>query len=90
MQAPIRYTRSADGIVTLTLDAPEQSVNTMSDAMRTCFAECVDQLVAEKDSLTGVIVSSAKETFFAGGDLKRLYNMQPGDVQKLFDATQLG
>jgi 3-hydroxyacyl-CoA dehydrogenase/enoyl-CoA hydratase/3-hydroxybutyryl-CoA epimerase len=90
MQAPIHYSRSDDGIVTLTFDAPDQSVNTMSDAMRESFAQCVQRLAAEKDALAGVILASAKDTFFAGGDLKRLYVMQPADAQKLFDATELG
>ena len=90
MQEPIRYHRADDGIVTLTFDAPEQSVNTMTDAMRDGLARRVDQLEAEKDSITGVILTSAKETFFAGGDLKRLYNMQPADADKLFAATERG
>ncbi|MHA7598469.1 3-hydroxyacyl-CoA dehydrogenase NAD-binding domain-containing protein [Alicycliphilus sp. T452] len=90
MQEPIRYETGADGIVTLTFDAPEQSVNTMSDAMRECFARCVDRLESEKDALTGVILTSAKDTFFAGGDLNRLYKMQAADAQTLFDATERG
>ncbi|QKH37333.1 enoyl-CoA hydratase/isomerase family protein [Achromobacter pestifer] len=90
MQAPIRYNKSEDGIVTLTFDAPEQSVNTMSDAMRETFAQCVEQLIAEKDAIVGVILTSAKDTFFAGGDLKRLYNMQPADAPQLFHATEQG
>ncbi|MDM0113608.1 3-hydroxyacyl-CoA dehydrogenase NAD-binding domain-containing protein [Variovorax sp. J22R133] len=90
MQDPIHYHRADDGIVTLTFDAPGQSVNTMTDAMRECLAQRVAQLEAGKDTLTGVILRSAKESFFAGGDLKRLYNMQPADAQKLFDATERG
>ena len=90
MQAPIQYHKSTDGIVTLTFDAPEQSVNTMSDAMRQCFADMVNRLEAEKDDIAGVILTSAKETFFAGGDLNRLYKMQPADAQGLFDATERG
>ncbi|NYT63813.1 enoyl-CoA hydratase/isomerase family protein [Alcaligenaceae bacterium] len=90
MQAPIHYNKSNDGIVTLTLDAPEQSVNTMSDAMRECFSQCVQRLMAEKDSITGVILTSAKATFFAGGNLQRIYNIQAADAQTFFDATELG
>jgi 3-hydroxyacyl-CoA dehydrogenase/enoyl-CoA hydratase/3-hydroxybutyryl-CoA epimerase len=90
MQAPIQYHKADDGIVTLTFDAPEQSVNTMTDAMRECLADMVTRLEAEKDSISGVILTSAKDTFFAGGDLKRLYNMQATDAQTLFDATECG
>ncbi|MCL1961514.1 MAG: 3-hydroxyacyl-CoA dehydrogenase NAD-binding domain-containing protein [Desulfovibrionaceae bacterium] len=88
MQDPIRYERAADGIVTLTFDAPGQSVNTLTDAMRECFARCVDRLHAEKDTLSGVILASAKTTFFAGGDLNRLYKLQSADAPALFETTE--
>ena len=85
---PIRYEQDADGIVTLTFDAPGERVNTLTDAMRERFAQCVEQLVAGKGSVTGVILTSAKETFFAGGNLKRIYDMRPEDAQRLFDSTE--
>jgi len=90
VQEPIRYDRADDGIVTLTFDAPEQSVNTMTDDMRDCLAQRVAELEAQEDSLTGVILTSAKASFFAGGDLKRLYNMQAADAEQLFAATERG
>jgi 3-hydroxyacyl-CoA dehydrogenase/enoyl-CoA hydratase/3-hydroxybutyryl-CoA epimerase len=62
----------ADGIVTLTMDDPNQSANTMNETFRTSIIETVDRLEAEKDSITGVIITSAKKTFFAGGDLNLL------------------
>ena len=90
MQAPIQYSRSDDGIVTLTFDAPGQSVNTLTDAMRECLAESIARLEQEKDQIAGVILASAKETFFAGGDLKRIYGMQRADAQRFFEATERG
>jgi len=68
----IRWEQDGDGIVTLTLDDPAQRANTMNDAFRTSLSATVDRLEAEKESITGVIVTSAKDTFFAGGDLKLL------------------
>ncbi|MBN9619201.1 MAG: enoyl-CoA hydratase/isomerase family protein, partial [Actinobacteria bacterium] len=68
----IRWDKDAEGIVTLTLDDPNQRANTMTDAFRSSLAETVDRLETEKDSITGVIVTSAKDTFFAGGDLNLL------------------
>src|SRR3954471_12690281 len=68
----IRWDQDADGIVTLTLDDPAQRANTMTDAFRSSLATAVDRLEAEQDSITGVIVPSAKDTFFAGGDLNLL------------------
>ena len=37
----------------------------------------VDRLVAEKDSITGVVITSGKKTFFAGGDLKNMIKVGP-------------
>ncbi|MFN8132409.1 MAG: 3-hydroxyacyl-CoA dehydrogenase NAD-binding domain-containing protein [Solirubrobacteraceae bacterium] len=68
----IRYERGDDGIVVLTLDDPEQSANTMNQAYQASMAAAVDRLEAEKDEITGVIIASAKSTFFAGGDLNEL------------------
>ncbi len=68
----IRWDKDADGIVTLTLDDPNQRANTMNDDFRSSITATVDRLDAEKDDITGVIVTSAKDTFFAGGDLRLL------------------
>src|SRR3954464_1200912 len=72
----IRWDKDADGIVTLTLDDPSQRANTMNDGFRSSLTATVDRLEAEKGSITGVIVTSAKDTFFAGGDLNL---PQPGN-----------
>ncbi|MTD44468.1 3-hydroxyacyl-CoA dehydrogenase [Conexibacter sp. W3-3-2] len=76
----IRYEKDADGIVNLVLDDPNQSANTMNAAFMASFKETVDQLEAEKDSIKGVIITSAKKTFFAGGDLNDLRRVGPGDA----------
>ncbi len=68
----IRWEQDDDGIVTLILDDPEQSANTMNSAYAESIRTTVDKLEAEKDSITGVVITSAKKTFFAGGDLNDL------------------
>ena len=68
----IRWDQDADGIVTLTLDDPNQRANTMNDDFRASWAATVERLVASKDDVTGVIITSGKDTFFAGGDLRQL------------------
>src|SRR5512147_344954 len=68
----IRWDQDADGIVTLTLDDPNQSANTMNSAYAESMLATVERLEAEKDSITGVVITSAKKTFFAGGDLNDL------------------
>jgi 3-hydroxyacyl-CoA dehydrogenase/enoyl-CoA hydratase/3-hydroxybutyryl-CoA epimerase len=78
-----KWESDADGIVTLTMDDPGQSANTMNDTFRVSLTETVDRLVSEKDSITGVVITSAKKTFFAGGDLRMLIQAGPDDAQAI-------
>jgi 3-hydroxyacyl-CoA dehydrogenase/enoyl-CoA hydratase/3-hydroxybutyryl-CoA epimerase len=68
----IRWERDDDGVVILILDDPNQSANTMNAAYAESMAATVDRLEAEKDDIAGVVITSAKKTFFAGGDLNDL------------------
>jgi len=79
----VRYERDADGIVVLTLDDPVSSANTMNDLYRASMGAAVDRLEAESE-LTGVVVASAKKTFFAGGDLKKMMQAGPDDAPDVF------
>ncbi|MFD1046916.1 enoyl-CoA hydratase/isomerase family protein, partial [Kibdelosporangium lantanae] len=76
----IRWEQDADGIVTLTMDDPNQSANTMNETYQQSMHDTVERLVAEQDSITGVIITSAKKTFFAGGDLKLMSRSGKADV----------
>jgi len=76
-QSAIRWEKDADNIVTLTLDDPTQSANTMNELYTKSMAETVARLVAEKNDIKGVIITSAKKTFFAGGDLRLLIQAKP-------------
>ncbi|MFH8788086.1 3-hydroxyacyl-CoA dehydrogenase NAD-binding domain-containing protein [Streptomyces roseoverticillatus] len=82
----IRYDRDADGIVTLTLDDPTQSANTMNQAFKASLTAVADRLEAEKDTVRGVVFTSAKKSFFAGGDLRELIAATPADAQRVFEA----
>jgi 3-hydroxyacyl-CoA dehydrogenase/enoyl-CoA hydratase/3-hydroxybutyryl-CoA epimerase len=73
----IRWEQDEDGIVTLILDDPEQSANTMNAAYAASIKATVDRLEAEKDAIAGVVITSAKNTFFAGGDLNDLKQVTP-------------
>ncbi|HEX3604278.1 MAG TPA: enoyl-CoA hydratase-related protein, partial [Candidatus Dormibacteraeota bacterium] len=68
----ISWEKDADGVVVLTLDDPTQSANTMNELYVSSMGATLDRLEAERDSITGVILTSAKKTFFAGGDLRLL------------------
>ncbi|MEU7291587.1 enoyl-CoA hydratase-related protein, partial [Streptomyces flaveolus] len=81
----IRWEQDDTGVVTLVIDDPDQSANTMNQAFRASLAAVTDRLEAEKDAIRGVIVTSAKKTFFAGGDLRDLIRVTPETAQDLFD-----
>ncbi len=82
----IRWEQDDTGVVTLVLDDPDQSANTMNAAFKTSLAAIADRLEAEKDSVRGVILTSAKKTFFAGGDLRDLIQARPEDAERVFEA----
>lgn len=71
------YVKDADGIVTITMDMPG-SVNAMNQLYRDTMNQTVQRLEQE-EGLAGVVIASAKSTFFAGGDLNELTDFKPGD-----------
>jgi 3-hydroxyacyl-CoA dehydrogenase / enoyl-CoA hydratase / 3-hydroxybutyryl-CoA epimerase len=87
-QSAIRWDKDDDGIVVLTLDAPGQSANTMNDAYKRSMEQTVQRLEAEREGISGVVVTSAKKTFFAGGDLNSMVQMRPEHAEQVF--THIG
>ncbi|ONF63225.1 3-hydroxyacyl-CoA dehydrogenase NAD-binding domain-containing protein [Amycolatopsis keratiniphila] len=85
----IRWEQDADGIVVLTLDDPKQSANTMNADFRESLGVVVDRLEAEKDNITGVVLTSAKKTFFAGGDLNDLIQAKPEHAAEITESSSL-
>ncbi|MFE4632490.1 3-hydroxyacyl-CoA dehydrogenase NAD-binding domain-containing protein [Streptomyces sp. NPDC056773] len=81
----IRWEQDETGVVTLVLDDPAQSANTMNQAFKDSIAAIADRAEAEKDSIRGIIYTSAKKTFFAGGDLKDMIRLGPEHAQLAFD-----
>src|ERR1700726_2346132 len=77
-ETTIAWDKDADGIVTLTLDDPTGSANVMNEHYAESMHNAVERLVTEKDSITGVVITSAKKTFFAGGDLKGMIKLGGG------------
>jgi 3-hydroxyacyl-CoA dehydrogenase/enoyl-CoA hydratase/3-hydroxybutyryl-CoA epimerase len=86
-QKAVRWERGEDGIAIVTLDDPGRSANTMNDRYKAAMGEVVDALVAARDELTGVIVTSAKKTFFAGGDLDTLSRATPTDAPMIMETV---
>jgi 3-hydroxyacyl-CoA dehydrogenase / enoyl-CoA hydratase / 3-hydroxybutyryl-CoA epimerase len=86
----IKWERDEDGIVLLTLDDPSQSANTMNRAYAESMAATVERLEAEKDEISGVVITSAKKTFFAGGDLNDLKTATRDDAPQLAEMVRAG
>ena len=84
----IQWDKDADGIVTLTLDDPTGSANVMNEHYKESMHKAVERLEAEKDSITGVIITSGKKTFFAGGDLKSMIQAGPENAGEIFDQVE--
>ncbi len=87
-ESAVKYDIDADGIVTLTLDDPNQSANTMNDLYVGSMEAAVDRLLSEADQVTGVVVASAKKTFFAGGDLHTMIAARPENAGEVFATVE--
>lgn len=70
------YEKDAEGVVTVTMDLIGP-VNAMTGEYREEMGRTVGRLEKE-EGLRGVIIVSAKSTFFAGGDLRSLQTAAPG------------
>lgn len=89
MTDAIRYEKGRDQIVVLTLDLPGQSANTMNAVYREAMAATVARLEAEKDHIAGVVITSAKKTFFAGGDLNELIAVDKAGAKAFYDGVRV-
>ena len=83
-QSAVHYERDGDGIVTLTMDDPTASANTMNEIYQRSMAAAVERLYDEQEQVTGVVVTSAKKTFFAGGNLTLMSQATKADAPRIF------
>ena len=80
------YDKDADDIVTVTMDM-DGPVNAMNADYRRLMGDTVDKLEAESD-LRGVVIASAKKTFFAGGDLNEIMRFTEDDKAEFQASTE--
>ena len=74
----------------LTLDDPSRSANTMNEAYARSMDAVLDRIAAERDDITGVVITSAKKTFFAGGDLDSLGAIGPDQAAQVYARVAAG
>ena len=78
----INYQKDDNNIVHLILDRPNASANLMDAAFTNDLAAAVEKL--RTDDFIGVIVRSAKSTFFAGGSLDDLFATTKENAGQLY------
>ncbi|WP_372799407.1 3-hydroxyacyl-CoA dehydrogenase NAD-binding domain-containing protein [Litorivivens sp.] len=83
MTGQFHYEKDSDSIVTITMDM-SGPVNAMNDEYIELMSATIERLEKERDSIAGVVLTSAKKTFFAGGDIKNMLKAQPGEEEALF------
>jgi 3-hydroxyacyl-CoA dehydrogenase/enoyl-CoA hydratase/3-hydroxybutyryl-CoA epimerase len=71
-----------DGVATVTMDMTGQTVNIMNDAYGKSMANTLAELRSRIGSgqIKGIILASAKKTFFAGGDIGTIIRFQADKV----------
>ena len=78
-----RWEKDGDNVVTLTMDDPGGSANTLNDTFIHDLEKTLHRLEQEKDDIAGVVLTSAKKTFFAGADLNMIIQATPADAERL-------
>ena len=78
----IRMNQDDDAIVHLTFSKPDAALNLMDSAFIDDFIAVIAQL--QKLDFTGIILQSDKSSFFAGGDLDQLSQLQPNQGSSYF------
>src|SRR3546814_11596574 len=70
------YEIRAGGIALVTIDMKGSPVNAVNDAFSAMLDEVLGRLDADKDSIAGVILTSAKSVFVAGGDVAKIPDLR--------------
>jgi 3-hydroxyacyl-CoA dehydrogenase/enoyl-CoA hydratase/3-hydroxybutyryl-CoA epimerase len=66
--------KDEQNVVTLIIDMPGRAVNLLNQEFFEALQQALDQL-SEDPQVAGVILTSGKNTFIAGGDIDRIYRM---------------
>lgn len=77
----IKYTINDKGVAILTIDVPDSSANVMGDQFRDDLSAAIDTL-SNDTKVIGAVITSAKNDFMAGGDLKAMVDMFTPPISK--------
>ncbi len=79
----IRY-ELGNGIATITFDEQGSPVNTMCLQWQDDLDTVTAQVVKDREQIQGIVLASAKKTFFAGADLKGVMRSTEADGPRVF------
>ena len=71
-------------VATITFDQPDSPVNTMCADWQDDMAAVAGQAARDREQLAGIILASAKRTFFAGADLKSVMRLTAADAPAVY------
>ena len=75
-------------VATLTFDDTDAPVNTMRLQWQDDLVTATEALRAQRESLRGLVLESAKSTFFAGADLKGVLRLRPEQAPQIYEQVQ--
>lgn len=81
----IDFSKDSNNVVTLTLNNPDKSANVINKKFGEALKDILAKLQAEKESIRGIIITSAKETFMAGADIDEMF--AESSAQNFFDRS---
>ncbi len=70
--------RDDEGVVTVTIDQSKRKMNVIGDGFTEAFATLVDSFIND-DAATGLILTSAKDTFVVGVDIDQLNQIETAE-----------
>ncbi len=83
----IRY-ELQNGIATITFDEQGSPVNTMCRQWQQDLQAVTAQVLQDKDQIAGIVLASAKSSFFAGADLKATMRLTAADAPAVFNEIE--
>ena len=70
--------RDDEGVVNVTIDQSKRKMNVIGDGFTEAFATIVDSFIND-DAATGLILTSAKDTFVVGADIDQLNQIETAE-----------
>ncbi len=81
MKPTLLTSRDDNGILTITFDAPDKPVNTITPAVLEELDALIDRIQTESPQPAAVIFTSAKEVFINGADLFEMRDLERGELE---------